>query len=154
MIHHEGKKDAKGAVDEQSYKVIGAAIDVHRALGPGLLESAYETCLFRELRHRGVWAERQVPLPVTYRGERLECGYRLDLVVENSIIVEVKAVSRLKPIHTAQLLTYLRLRRLSLGLLFNFNVVVLRTGLRRVANGSGALCTLLAFAVHDCIVPA
>jgi GxxExxY protein len=150
MIHHRGKKDAKGTVDELSYNVIGAAIDVHRALGPGLLESAYEACLFRELQHRGVLAERQVPLPVTYRGERLECGYRLDLVVDNVIIVEVKAIRRLKPIHTAQLLTYLRLRRLSLGLLFNFNVVVLRAGLQRVVNDTGPLRVLLAFAVILC----
>ena len=91
---------------------------------------------------------------MTYRGERLECGYRLDLVVENAIIVEVKAVSRLKPIHTAQLLTYLRLRRLTLGLLLNFNVVVLRAGLQRVVNDNGALCALLAFAVQFRIVPA
>lgn len=147
MVHRKGKKDAKGAGDELSYTVIGAAIDVHRALGPGLLESAYEACLFRELLLRGVHADRQVPLPVSYRGARLDCGYRLDLVVEEAIIVEIKAVSHIKPIHTAQLLTYLRLRHLPLGLLFNFNVVVLRNGLQRVVNELGDLCVLLAFAV-------
>ena len=147
MVHRKGEKDAKAAADELSYAIIGAAIDVHRALGPRLLETAYESCLFRELHHRGIPADRQVPLPVHYRNERLDCGYRLDLVVADLVVVEVKAVTRLKPIHTAQLLTYLRLRHLSLGLLFNFNVVVLRSGIQRVVNDFGVLCALLAFAV-------
>jgi GxxExxY protein len=114
-------------------KVIGAAIAVHRALGPGLLESAYRACLAWELEHAGLRVAQEVPLPVTYRGHLIDCGYRLDLVVEDALIVELKAVDRLAPIHDAQLLTYLRLSGARLGLLFNFNVPVLKDGIRRFA---------------------
>ena len=114
--------------------IIGAAIDVHRALGPGLLESAYETCLAFELRQRAMKVEQQRPLPVIYRDVRLDCGYRLDLLVEDAVIVEVKAVDHLAPIHEAQLLSYLRLSGCRVGLLVNFNVRVLKDGLRRVVN--------------------
>jgi len=112
--------------------VIGAAIEVHRALGPGLLESAYEECLCHELSLKGVRFERQVPQPVTYKGVKLECGYRLDLVVAGKLIVEVKAVDALHPIHTAQLLTYLKLSGHRVGLLLNFHSVVLKDGLKRL----------------------
>lgn len=114
--------------------IIGAAIEVHRALGPGLLESAYEACLAFELAQRGLRVEQQKPLPVVYREVKLDCGYRLDLLVEESVIVEVKAVDRLMPIHQAQLLSYLKLSGCKVGLLVNFNVKVLKEGIRRVVN--------------------
>ncbi|MBF2075184.1 MAG: GxxExxY protein [Synechococcales cyanobacterium C42_A2020_086] len=122
-------------LDEISGQVIGAAIAVHRELGPGLLESAYEACLVHELRQRGVQIEQQIPQPVFYKGLQLECGYRLDLLVENRVIVELKAVETLLPIHEAQLLTYLKLRQLRLGLLINFNVPILKHGIKRLLNG-------------------
>lgn len=114
--------------------IIGAAIEVHRALGPGLLESAYEACLTFELVQRGLKVEQQKPLPVVYQEVKLDCGYRLDLLVEEAVIVEVKAVDRLAPIHQAQLLSYLRLSGCKVGLLINFNVKVLKDGIRRVVN--------------------
>lgn len=122
-------------LDEISGQVIGAAIAVHRELGPGLLESAYEACLVHELRQQGVQIEQQIPQPVFYKGLQLECGYRLDLLVENRVIVELKAVETLLPIHEAQLLTYLKLRQLRLGLLINFNVPTLKNGIKRLLNG-------------------
>jgi GxxExxY protein len=112
-------------------QIIGAAIEVHRALGPGLLESAYEECLCHELRLRGVAFERQRPLPVEYKGTKLDCGYRLDLLVADVVVVEIKAVESIEPIHEAQLLTYLKLGGWKLGLLINFNVPVLKDGIRR-----------------------
>src|SRR5437016_12386344 len=102
-------------------KIIGFAIEVHRQLGPGLLESAYEECLCYELRENRVAFRRQVPLPIVYKDVRLDCGYRLDIVVDDQVIVELKTVERLIPIHEAQILTYLRLSRLRIGLLLNFN---------------------------------
>jgi GxxExxY protein len=116
-------------------RVVGAAIDVHKALGPGLLESAYQSCLAWELRRCGVRIEEQKPLGVVYRDIRLDCGYRMDLVVEGKVIVEVKSVERLLPIHKAQLLSYLRLASCKLGLLINFNVMRLANGIVRVVNG-------------------
>jgi len=121
-------------LDAITRKIIGAAINVHRALGPGLLESAYETCLAYELDQLGLKVERQKPLPVRYRGITLDCGYRLDLVVENSVIVEVKATEGLPPVHQAQVLSYLRLTGLKVGLLITFNVPVLKRGLKRIVN--------------------
>ncbi|HVA13465.1 MAG TPA: GxxExxY protein [Stellaceae bacterium] len=118
-----------------SEQVIGLAIDVHRQLGPGLLESAYEECLCHELRQNQVSYNRQEPLPVFYKGVRLECGYRMDIVVANELIIEVKAIERLMPIHDAQMLTYLRLSGHRVGLLMNFNSVVLKNGLRRIVLG-------------------
>jgi GxxExxY protein len=112
--------------------VIGALIEVHRALGPGLLESAYEACLCAELGLRGLRFSRQVTLPIDYKGLELDCRYRLDLIVEERILVELKTVERLLPIHEAQVVTYLRLASLPVGLLVNFNVIVLKTGLRRL----------------------
>jgi GxxExxY protein len=114
--------------------IIGSAIDVHRELGPGLLETAYEACLAFELADRGLSIERQKALPIVYRDVRLDCGYRLDLLVENKVIVELKAVERFEPIHTAQLLSYLKLSGCKLGLLINFNVKVLKNGIRRIIN--------------------
>ncbi len=111
-----------------------AAIEVHRALGPGLLESAYEAYLAFELIGQGLKVERQKPLPVVYRDIKLDCGYRLDLLAENAAIVEIKAVDRLQPIHQAQLLSYLRLSGHHVGLLINFNVPMLKQGTKRVVN--------------------
>jgi len=116
-------------------RVIGAAIEVHRALGPGLLESAYGECLCRELGLVGLKFERQVALPVSYKGATLDCGYRLDIVVEGRIILELKSVDRLEGIHVAQLLTYLKLSGLRVGYLINFNGSVLKNGIKRVVNG-------------------
>ena len=113
--------------------IIGAAIDVHRVLGPGLLESSYEACLAHELSTRGIDFQRQVELPVEYKGVRLDCGYRIDLQVENTVIVELKSVEEILPVHQAQLLTYLRLSQKKVGLLINFNVAILKDGsIRRV----------------------
>lgn len=114
-----------------THAIIGAAIEVHRMLGPGLLESAYEECLCRELNLRELNYERQVPLPVVYKGLKLECGYRLDIVVNRSVILEIKSVEALSPIHEAQLLTYLKLSGIRVGLLLNFNSIVLKDGLKR-----------------------
>jgi GxxExxY protein len=115
--------------------VIGAAIEVHRALGPGLLESAYEECLCRELSLRKIPFERQRSLPVKYKGVSLDCGYRLDLLIADQVVVEVKAVEKLLPIQEAQILTYLRLGGWKAGLLLNFNVPVLKQGIRRLVLG-------------------
>jgi len=114
--------------------ILGAAIEVHRTLGPGLLESAYEACLAYELVHGGLQVERQKELPLRYRGVSLACGYRMDLLVEDAVVVEVKAVDRLEPIHEAQVLSYLKLSGKHLGLLINFNVKMLKTGIRRLAH--------------------
>jgi GxxExxY protein len=117
-----------------SNEIIGAAIEVHRTLGPGLLESAYEECLCHELSVRGVLFERQKALPLSYKNVTLDCGYRLDIVAANLVILELKAVNELEPIHEAQVLTYLKLADLKLGLLINFNVPVLRSGIKRIVN--------------------
>ena len=115
-------------------EVIGAAIEVHKTIGPGLLESAYEECLCRELSLKNMDFQRQVALPVTYKGVQLDCGYRLDVVVEEKLILELKACSSIEPIHEAQLLTYLRLSGLRAGLIINFNVPVLKDGIKRIVN--------------------
>ena len=129
MEHDDGNA---GAFGDCSAAVIGACIEVHRYLGPGLLESAYQHCVAHELAVRGIRFERERPLPLEYKGTRLECGYRLDLVVEDALVVEIKSVDHLLPIHTAQLLTYLRLTGLRIGLLVNFREAVLKNGLRRL----------------------
>jgi GxxExxY protein len=121
-------------VNEVSGQVVDAAMTVHSALGPGLLESAYEACLRHELGKRGLKTEQQLGLPVEYDGVRIDVGYRLDLLVENQVIVELKAVERLTGIHEAQLLSYLKLSGLQVGLLINFNVVRLRDGIKRMVN--------------------
>jgi GxxExxY protein len=135
MFHHRGTEDTEGSSSAQTHDIVGAAIEVHRRLGPGLLESAYETCLCRELLIRGISFLSQVPLPVEYRGLHLDCGYRLDIVVNDSIVIEIKAIRKVLPIHRAQVLTYLKLTKFHLGLLINFNVEVLRGGLYRIING-------------------
>lgn len=114
--------------------IIGAAIRVHRELGPGLLESAYEACLAYELAQAGLAVERQVALPLVYKEVKLDCGYRLDMLVEKSVIVEVKAVDGVLPIHEAQVISYLKLSGCRVGLLVNFNVKVLKDGIRRFVN--------------------
>jgi GxxExxY protein len=116
--------------------IIGAAIDVHREIGPGLLESAYQACLAYELLDRGYRIEQQKPLPLIYKGVRLDCGYRLDFVVDDRVIVELKSVDDLSAVHEAQLLSYLKLSGLKIGLLINFNVKMLKYGIRRFVNGS------------------
>lgn len=118
--------------DSLTEKVIGAAIAVHRALGPGLLESAYEECLCYELSDAGLVFKRQVQLPVSYKMVKLDCGYRMDIVVSESLVLEIKTVEKLLPIHQAQLLTYLRLSGLRTGLLINFNVPILKNGIKRM----------------------
>ena len=121
-------------INELTECVIGACIEIHKAIGPGLLESAYEECLCHELRLANLAFERQRPLPVAYKGVKLDCGYRIDLVVEGTLIVELKTEQELQPIHEAQLLTYLKLSGLAVGLLINFNVPVLRRGIKRIVN--------------------
>ena len=138
MIHHKGTKGTKGAKVVGlgvSQVVIGAAIEVHRHLGPGLLESLYEAALCRELWLRGLKVERQVPVPVSYKGVELGNPIRLDLLVDSVVVVEVKSVDALAPVHRAQLLTYLKLTGHPVGLLFNFNVELLKNGMRRILNG-------------------
>jgi GxxExxY protein len=116
-------------------QIIGAAISVHDELGPGMLESAYEACMVHELMQRGLRVERQKSLPLIYKGVTIDCGYRLDLLVENSVIVELKSVDRIESVHSKQVLTYLKLSGIKVGLLINFNVEFLRKGLTRLVNG-------------------
>ena len=115
-------------------KIIGCAIEVHKALGPGLLESVYEECYCYELIQNGFTINRQVPLPIVYKGIRLDCGYKIDIIVNDFVIIELKAVEKLLPIHDAQLLTYLKLYKRPLGLLLNFNVPVMKDGIKRLVN--------------------
>jgi GxxExxY protein len=131
----EVSTDEGDRLNRLSNRVIGAALRVHEELGPGLLESAYEACLSFELLDLGLNLERQKPLPLVYRGRRLDCGYRIDLLVEGELIVEVKAIERLERVHSAQLRSQLRLSETKLDLLINFNVHRLREGIRRVVNG-------------------
>jgi GxxExxY protein len=118
--------------DGLTERVIGLAIEVHRGLGPGLLESAYEECLCYELKSAAISFSRQVPLPVTYKSVKLECGYRMDLVVEQRLVIEMKTVERLLPVHEAQLLTYLKLSGVPTGLLLNFHAAMLKDGIKRL----------------------
>tara|TARA_R100000081_G_C4671765_1_gene92930 strand:- start:64 stop:444 length:381 start_codon:yes stop_codon:yes gene_type:complete len=121
--------------NEISSKIIGACIEVHKQLGPGLLESTYEICLGHELKLMGLEVKQQVPLPVIYKDVKLNAGYRIDMIVENKVIIEIKSVDALAPIHTAQILTYLKLKDLKLGLLINFNEIKVIDGLKRIING-------------------
>lgn len=121
--------------NEISSIIIGAAIKVHTALGPGLLESAYKECLYFALKKQGLKVEKEKPMPLIYEEVKLDCGYRIDLLVENKIVIEVKSVEALNDVHLAQTLTYLKLGNYKLGLLMNFNVVLLKQGIKRVANG-------------------
>ncbi len=120
--------------DALTKKIIGAAIEVHRTLGPGLLESAYEACLLFELHEAGLKIERQRAVPLVYKNVRLDCGYRLDLLVEEQVVVEVKSVTDAIAVHEAQLLSYLKLTGCRVGLLINFNVKLLKQGIRRIIN--------------------
>ena len=132
MIHHgDTESRSKLLHEELTERIIGAAIEVHKSLGPGLLEAAYEECLCHELHLRGLSFERQVTLPVQYKGLKLDCGYRLDIVVENAVILELKSVEKVLPVHEAQLLTYLKLTGKRVGLIINFNVPVLKDGVVR-----------------------
>ena len=124
----------KEELNRVTQAIIGAAIEVHKHLGPGLLESAYEACTAFELAERGLHVEQQKPLPLLYKKVRLDCGYRLDIIVEEKVIVEIKAVDKLLPLHEAQLLSYLKLTRCKAGLLINFNVQKLVNGIIRVVN--------------------
>jgi GxxExxY protein len=120
--------------NEISEKIIGCSIEVHKTLGPGLLESAYQECLFYELQKAGLFVEKQKPLPLIYKEVRLDAGYRLDLIVESKVIIEVKSIEVLNDIHTAQVLTYLKVSGCKVGLLLNFNVLRLIDGLKRLVN--------------------
>ena len=127
----ENTEGHRGQYDSLSAKIIGAAIEAHKILGPGLLESTYEKCLTHELNIRGLTFKTQAMLPVKYKGIKLDCGYRVDLLVEDSLIVELKSIQNFSPIHTAQLLTYMRLANINTGLLVNFNVQQLKYGIKR-----------------------
>jgi len=121
-------------INQLTRKIIGAAIEVHKILGPGLLESAYEECLCHELSIQGVSFEKQKPLSIDYKGKKLDCGYRLDMVVENAVVLELKSCEKIESIHQAQLLTYLKLSELNIGLILNFNVPLMRDGIVRIVN--------------------
>jgi GxxExxY protein len=134
-VNHKVTKDTKNKSDLLSKEIIGAAIEVHRHLGPGLLESAYEQALCCELSLRNINFERQKHLPAAYKGINLDCGYRIDILVDDLVIVELKAVVKLDPLFEAQLLTYLKISQLWLGMLLNFNVPVMKQGIKRIVNG-------------------
>ena len=135
MINAESAEERRGKIlNEITHQVIGAAMQVHSALGPGLLESAYEACLAHELRKRALKTETQIALPVRYDGIELDLGYRIDLLVETAVLIELKAIEKVLPVHKAQLLSYLRLSRLKLGLLINFHTLHLRDGITRIVN--------------------
>jgi GxxExxY protein len=118
-------------INQLTEKIIGCAIEVHKRLGPGLLESAYEECLSYELKCAGLAIERQVPVPVVYKDIKLECGYRIDILVEKAVIIELKAIETLAPVHEAQILTYMKFANKTMGLLINFNVTLLKNGIKR-----------------------
>jgi len=118
-------------INQITKQVIGCAIEVHKILGPGLLESAYEECLMFELKQAGLNAERQIPVPVMYKDVKLECGYRIDILVEKEVVIELKTVDAFCPVHEAQILTYMKFAKKEIGLLINFNTVLLKDGIRR-----------------------
>lgn len=122
--------------NEIAHKIIGIAIEVHSALGPGLLESAYKECMYYKIDKSGFFVEKEKPMPLFFEEVKLECGYRIDLVVENKLVIEIKSVDALNNVHLAQILTYLKLGNYKLGLLINFNVVKLKDGIKRVINGT------------------
>jgi GxxExxY protein len=121
--------------NEIANKVIGLAIEVHSALGPGLLESAYQECLFYKIGKAGLKVDKEKPMPLVFEDVKLECGYRIDLLVENKLVIEIKSVEALNDVHLAQTLTYMKLGNYKLGLLINFNVALLKNGIKRVVNG-------------------
>ncbi len=120
--------------NDLSNKIIGCAIDVHKQLGPGLLESAYQECLFYELKQAGLEVQKEKPMPIVYKDVKLDHGYRIDLLVEKKVVIEIKTVEVLNDVHTAQILTYLKLGNYKLGLLLNFHVSILKNGIKRVVN--------------------
>ena len=120
--------------NELSKKIIGCAIEVHKHLGPGLLESAYQECLYYELKQAGLKVKKEKPMPIVYKDVKLDHGYRIDLLVEEKVVIEIKTVDAFNDVHTAQILTYLKLGNYKLGLLLNFQVTVLKNGIRRVIN--------------------
>lgn len=133
-MHHRVTEVTEVDVNEVTSGIIGAAIEMHRELGPGLLESAYKACLVHVLARRGFTVERQKAIPLIYQGVELDCGYRLDILVNDSVIVELKAVERIDPIHTATVLTYLKLTRKRVALLINFHSALLKDGIRRIIH--------------------
>lgn len=135
-MNHEDTEAQRKALNELSHRVLGLCLEVHRELGPGLLESAYEEALIYEFTQAGLSFEHQREMPLLYKGAKLNCGYRLDFLIEGKLILELKAVNELLPVHHAQLLTCLKLERHSLGLLVNFNVPILKNGIRRIVAGS------------------
>jgi GxxExxY protein len=135
-FHRLHRKDSLETLNDISFKIIGAAYKVHRRLGPGLLESTYEVCLIYELIRSGLHVENQIALPVIYDEIRLNAGYRIDVLVNKKIILELKSVESILPVHQAQLLTYMRLSGIHLGLLINFNVPNLKEGIKRIINGA------------------
>jgi len=122
--------------NEIANKIIGLAIEVHGVLGPGLLESAYKECLFYKIQKAGLFVEKEKPIPLIFEEVKLDCGYRVDLLVENKLVIEMKSVEAINDIHLAQTLTYLKLGKYKLGLLINFNVILLKNGIKRVINGT------------------
>ncbi|MBN4085386.1 GxxExxY protein [Flavobacteriaceae bacterium AH-315-B10] len=122
--------------NELANKIIGIAIEVHKILGPGLLESAYQECLFYKLHQEGLKAEKEKRMPLVFEGVKLDCGYRIDILVENKVVIELKSVEALNDVHLAQTLTYMKLGNYKLGLLINFNLTLLKHGIRRVINGT------------------
>lgn len=130
------KDTEKIPLNELSGIIIGLAIDIHTNLGPGLLESSYKECLYYKVGKSGLYVEKEKPMPLIYEGVKLECGYRIDLLIENKLIIEIKSVEALTDIHLAQTLTYLKLGNCKLGLLINFNVTKLKDGIKRVINGT------------------
>ncbi len=134
-MNHKDAETQRSELNQLSHRVIGLCMEVHRELGPGLLESAYEEALAHELTHAGIAFARQCETPLVYKGISLNCGYRVDFIIEGQLLLELKAVTQPLPIHHAQLLTYLKLQRRSLGLLINFNTPALKDGIRRVVSG-------------------
>ena len=130
--------ERKNIMDENEVanKIIGYAIEVHKILGPGLLESAYQECLFYKLQKEGLIVQKEKPMPLIFEGIKLECGYRIDILVENKVVIEIKSVESLTDVHLAQILTYIKLGNYRLGLLINFNASLLKQGIRRVINGT------------------
>jgi GxxExxY protein len=122
--------------NDLAYKMIGIAIDIHNALGPGLLESAYQECLFYKIKKDGFYVEKEKSMPLIYEEVKLDCGYRIDLLVENKLVIEIKSVDALNDIHLTQTLTYLKLGNYKLGLLINFNTILLKSGIKRIINGN------------------
>lgn len=122
--------------NEIANKIIGIAIEIHKALGPGLLESAYKECMYYKIEKSNLWVEKEKPMPLVFEEVKLDCGYRIDLLVEKKLVIEIKSIEALNDIHLAQTLTYLKLGNYKLGLLINFNVVLLKDGLKRVINGT------------------